>query len=77
MPCDDGEKDKDFESNSFTHRRPFVGGKKVVVDLYLASKSGRRRNQFFFLSFFLSSSSSSSSYGVAERQTDRDRETER
>ena len=31
----------------------------------------------FFLSFFLSSSSSSSSYSVAERQTDRDRETER
>ncbi len=55
MPCDDGEKDKDFESNSFTHQsRPLVGGKKVVVDLSRFEKWPPPKPVLlsFFLSFF-------------------------
>ncbi len=66
MTCDD-EKDKDAS---------FTAGKKVALSRFEKWPPPKPVLLSFFLSFFLSSSSSSS-YGVAERQTDRDRETER
>ena len=71
-----GQKDKDFESNSFTHRRPLVGGKKVVVDLSRFEKWPPPKPVLlsFFLSFLLLFFLLLRCCGKTDRQRQRDRE---